>query len=265
MRKRILNILLLIILFSCSKDVLNEPNVEIIQGHCIPFFISDTYNYPTLPGTVEWKELSSLAEKVEVCQIPERKLKTISTEGLLETLLNYPLILDYIFFDNMQNGFNRIKTENNGFSELYNRKNIFEVITERYEFMSLDCEGNLYPPFIYGEAAPIQIALETFEFFIFQDEFLNDLNENRKYQIFELVLKKHENKNNHDFDNYSKLVSAAILGKIMFENDFSPFVEICNEIDFMRFFIEKIPMYRPENISPVEIIEEYANEFKASS
>lgn len=259
MKRRILNVIFLILICSCSRD-----EIEIQQGECIPFYFSDTYHYPILPGTDEWKELSSLAEKVEVCQIPKNKLKTISTEGLLETLLNYPLILDYIFFENMQNGFNRIKTENNGFSELYSRKNIFKIITERYELMSLDCEENLYPPFISGSAAPIEVALPTFEFFISQDEFLNNLNENQQYQVFELVLEKHENKNNHDFSEFGKLVSAAILGKIMFENDFSPFVDICNELDFMKFFIDKIPMYRPENISPIKIIEEYANEFKAS-
>jgi hypothetical protein len=264
MKKRILYFLLLLILFSCSKDELDEPYVEIIQGHCIPFYISDTYNYPTLPGTDEWKELGSLAEKVEVCQIPKKKLETISTEGLLETLLHYPLILDYIFFDNMQNGFNRIKNENNGFPELYSRKNIFEIITVRYELMTLDCGENLYPPFVSGEPAPIQISLMTFEFFIFQDEFLNNLNKNQQHQIFEIVYEKHQNKKVHDFDNYSKLVSSAIMGKIMFKNDFLPFVEICDEIDFMNFFIDKIPMYRPANISPIEIIEEYANEFKAS-
>ena len=264
MKKRIINILLLLIFFSCSKDEFNEPIVEIIKGHCIQFYISDTYNYPILPGTDEWKELGSLAEKVDVCQIPEKKLETISTEGLLETLLNYPLILDYIFFDNMQNGFNRIKNENNGFSELYSREKIFSVMTERYELMTLDCGENLYPPFITGEAAPIQVALETFEFFIFQDEFINNLNKNQQYQIFEIVYEKYQNKKTHDFDEYFNLVSSAILGKIMFKNDFPPFVEICNENDFMKFFIEKIPMYRPENVFPVEIIEEYANEFKAS-
>ena len=258
MKRRILNVMLLVLISSCTKDEL-----VIRQGDCIPFYISDTYNYPIQPGTDEWKELSSLTEKVEVCQIPEKKLKTISTEGLLETLLNYPLISDYLFFEHIQNGFNRIKTENNGFSELYSRKNIFEVITERYELMSLDCEEDLYPPFVLGEAAPVSISLETFELFIFQDEFLDNLKENQQYQIFELVYEKHENKKNHDFSGYSKLVSEAILGKIMFENDFSPFVEICNELDFIKFFIEIIPVYRPVNISLSEIIEENAKKYKA--
>ena len=243
---------------------MNNPNVEIIQGYCIPFYISDTYKYPVLPGSDEWKNLSTLSEKVAVCQIPVNILNTISTEGLLETLLTYPLILDWYAFENMQNGFNRIKTENNGFSELYSRKNIFEVVKERYNLITLDCGVNLYPPFVGGDAVPTNIALQTFDFFIFQDEFLDNLNINEQYQIFELVYVKHQNKKDHNFYEFDKLVSAAILGKIMYINDFSPFVEICNDSDFMNFFIEKIPGYRPVNLSPIEIIEENATKFKAS-
>lgn len=258
--KRIVFVLSIVVLvFSCSKDEL-----EIRQGDCIPFYISDTYKYPIRPGSDEWKELNLLTEKIEVCQIPNQKLKTISTEGLVETLLNYPLILDYIFFDEMQNGFNRIKNENNGFTELYGRKDIFKVLTERYELMSLDCGRNLYPPFVLDAPAPNEVALQTFEFFIFQDEFLHNIDKNQQYKIFDLIYEKLQIKEDHDFDEYSKLVSIAIMGKIMFENDYSPFVKICSEIDFMKFFIEKIPMYRPENISPIEIIEENAKEFIAS-
>lgn len=259
MKRNLLNIVCLFLLISCSKDV-----IEIQQGNCIPFYISDTYSYPILPGTNEWNKLGSLAEMVEVCQLPSKKIKSISTEGLLETLLNYPLILDYIFFENMQNGFSRIKSENIGFAELYNRKDIFKVVTERYRYMSLDCGKNLYPPFVAGAPAPNEVAFQTYEFFIFQDEFLDNLNENQQYQVFELVYEKLQNKTEHQFAEDSKLVSIAILGKIMYKNDFLPFVNICNEIDFMKYFIDKIPMYRPENVLPVEIIEENARKYKAN-
>lgn len=258
MKRNLFNILFLLLIISCSKD-----DVEIRQGNCMPFYISDTYTYPILPGTNEWKELRSLAEKVEVSQIPTKRLKSISTQGLLETLLNYPLVLDYIFFDNMQIGFDRIKNENKGFAELYSRKDIFKVVTERYRYMSLDCGKRLYPPYITGEPAPNEVAFQTYEFFIFQDEFLEGLNENQQSEVFDLVYEKLQKKSENNFSEYSKLVSCAILGKIMYRNNYLPFIEICTEKEFMKFFIDKIPMYRPDNILPVEIIEEYAKKFKA--
>jgi len=261
MKRKVL-LLCAVLFFACSKD---EPEVEIQQAYCVPFYISDTYEYPILPGTDEWEKFNSLEEMVNACQIPQTKLKSISTEGLLETLLNYPLINDYIFFDNLQRGFHRVKTENNGFAELYGRKYIFNVITERYKLMSLDC-GDIYPPFnVQGEAAPVGIAFMVFEFFVFQDDFLDKLNKNQQYQIFELMYKKLQDKQeNNNISEYNKLVTFACLGKIMFKSDFTPFVEICNEVDFMKFFITEIPMYRPENVLPFQIITEYAKDFITS-
>jgi hypothetical protein len=260
MINKLVILIVLILVSSCSKEEL-----EIQQGDCIPFYISDTYKYPIMPGTSEWKELKSRDKMVEVCQIPGKKIKSISTEGLLETLLNYPLINDYYFFDNLQDGFNNIKNENNGFKELYKRKDIYKVITERYELMSLDCGENLYPPISFdNEASPVEVALLTYEFFIFQDEFLDKINENQRLLIFELVYDKLQLKKEYEYDNFLKFVSIAILGKIMYKNNYSPFVELCSEIDFIKYFIEKIPMFKPENIQPTDIIENYAKEFKAS-
>lgn len=257
MKRHCLLLFLVALFFSCSKE---EPEVEIQQGYCIPFYVSDTYKYPILPGTDEWKTLSSLEEKVNACQIPQKNLKSISTEGLLETLLNYPLICDYIFFDNLQNGFNRVKTENNGFAELYNREDVFDVITERYELMSFNC-GDIYPPKTGDKPMLVEIAFQTFEFFIFQDEFLEKLNANQLYRVFDLVYKKLQDKKEAEVDDYNKLVSMATLGKIMCKSDFLSFVSICDEISFMKFFIEKIPMYRPVDVVPFAVIEQYANEF----
>jgi len=259
MKKKIFLLLCTVLFFSCSE----EP--EIRQGHCIPFYISDTYKFPIRPGTDEWKAFQTREEMVNACKIPQKVLNSISTEGLLETLLNYPFINDYIFFDHLQSGFQSIKTENNCFAELFGRDDIFNIITERYELMSLDC-GGIYPPFdVQGKASPVGIAFQAFEFFVFQDDFLDKLNKNQMYQVFELIYEKLQDKQKNDnISEYTKLVSFACLGKIMFKGNFTPFVEVCNKIEFMNFFITEIPMYRPSDVFPFQIIEKYAKEYKTS-
>lgn len=249
--------LIIILLVACSR---NEPGIQ--QGNCKPFYYSDTYQYPVLPGTDEWKKLNSLAEKVAVCQIPYQKLKSISTEGLLETLLSYPLIIDYVAFDEMQVGFNRIKTENNGFAELYERKNVYDVIYERYNLMSFDCEKNIYPPKTGDQYAPIGIAAQTLEFFIYQNDFLGKLEKDKKIAIFHLIYNKHIQKTEDKFANFGKLVSAAIMGKIMYGLNYKPFVDNCQKVKFIPFFIENIPTYRPSDVNPINIIEQYAKDFE---
>lgn len=257
---KITNILLLTValigLFSCNKDEL-----KIQQGECIPFYISDTYEYPVVPGTEEWKELHSLTEMVQVCQIPNNKLTSISTEGLLETLLNYPLILDYGAFNQQQDGFDRIKSENNGFDILYGRGDFPDVIVERYDLMSLNCEKNLYPPFIGEIQTPIQIAFTTIEFFMLQDELLNEINSNQLFHIFESILDKLQEKKEYGISQNENLVSYAILGKILLLENYSPFV-IINEENNIVHRLEGIPI--GFDFTLLEIIEDNAKEFKAS-
>jgi hypothetical protein len=254
MKRKIFTILILSLFFSCSKD-------KIEQGECTPFSFSDTYIYPVRPGTDEWKQLNSLVKKVEACQIPEAKLKSISTEGLLETLLNYPLILDYGAFNQQQDGFERIKSENNGFEALYGRGDFLDVIVERYDLMSLNCEKNLYPPFIGEIQVPIQIAFKTIEFFMLQDELLNEINSNQRFQIFESILDKLQEKNESGISQNENLVSYAILGKIMLIENYSPFV-IINEENNIVTILERIPI--GFDFTMLEIIEDNAKEFNAS-
>ena len=65
MRKKALVFLIGILFLSCSKEKL-----IIRQGDCMPFYISDTYQYPIVPGTDKWNELDSHAKMVAACQIP---------------------------------------------------------------------------------------------------------------------------------------------------------------------------------------------------
>ena len=66
---------------------------------------SDAYDYPVKPGTDAWKALGSHADMLNACQIPETTLNRMSTAGLVETVLNYPLFGDAWAWDNPQEGF----------------------------------------------------------------------------------------------------------------------------------------------------------------
>ena len=248
--------IVLVGLLSCDKDEL-----IIQQGECMPFSISDTYKYPIVPGTKEWADLKSLTERVQACQIPNSKLKSISTEGLLETLLTYPLILDYGAFNLQQDGFERIKSENNGFDELYKRTDFFHVVTERYKFMSLNCDKNYYPPFIGGVETPIQISFQTIEFFMLQYELLNNTNSNQRIQLLEIVLEKLQAKKEYGISQNKNLVSYAILGKIMIKENYSPFIKINNENKIVAG-LERIPIGFDSEM--LDLIEDNAKGFKAS-
>jgi hypothetical protein len=247
---KILSISVLILNLACSKET---PT-------CISVSYPDHYEYPLKPGSQEWIDLGSRNNRALACLIPQDIIMSMSTEGLLETLLNYPFILDFRAFDKMQNGFNMLKSENYGFNELYNRENIYQVFYDGYNSMSLNCE-DIYPPIFLGRAAPTSLALSIYEMFIAQEDFLNSLNEETRIKIFILIYHKHLSKIKNKYLESEKQISAAILGRIMYKSNYKPFIDECNNNDFIKIFIDSVPTTRPVDIFPVETIENYAEEF----
>jgi len=96
---------------------------------------SDAYQYPIKPGTKEWKLIVGHDERVKACQIPESVLKTMSTAGLVETVLTYPHYGDMRAYDTLQKGFGYMSSGFNGFQELFARKDSGTVLLERYKAM----------------------------------------------------------------------------------------------------------------------------------
>jgi hypothetical protein len=240
--------ILLMILFSCTK----KNPID-----CISYSFPDAYKYPIKPGTQEWIDLGSRDARANACMITEEILQKISTGGLFESLLSYPFILDYGAWEELQVGFEKLKSENKGFTELYSREDLFHIIYEWYESMSLDCKEWIYHP----SHAPIEVELEIIEMFIFQNEFLDNLNQDQIIEIYKLIFNKLQSKVEHGYPDGGKWISAAILGKIMYREEFKQFIDECNNNEFILFFIESIPLYRPVEIDPIEIIAKYTEEF----
>jgi hypothetical protein len=83
---------------------------------------TDTYIYPVKPGTARWRLFKSTAEELRAYQIPADTLRTISTEGLIETCLRHPLIrITITASNNPQLGVDMIAWEFNGVRELLAR------------------------------------------------------------------------------------------------------------------------------------------------
>lgn len=85
------------------------------------YTITEAYQYPIVPGMPEWSEFNSLDEMIEVCQIPKDILSNMSTDALIESVINYPLAVNMFAFDSPQNGFDSVDSYFNGLQELRNR------------------------------------------------------------------------------------------------------------------------------------------------
>ena len=78
------------------------------------------YKFPLKPGDEGWKSLKTHVEKVNVIQIPDSILVSLTTGDLIQTCMNYPLFIDMFAFNSSQYGFNKIMNDFNGFKELFN-------------------------------------------------------------------------------------------------------------------------------------------------
>ena len=93
--------------------------------------IDEPYSYPVARGTEEWIMLQNHAKRVAACQIPESILSRLTTEALLETVLNYPLLVDMFLWSSIDEGVNSLRRAFNGMDELLNRSDLEDVLSER--------------------------------------------------------------------------------------------------------------------------------------
>jgi hypothetical protein len=66
------------------------------------------------------------------CQIPDHVLNSISTSGLVDTVLNYPLFSVVLAYDSVQQGFDKVFSKFNGLQELFKRKDAGTELLARY-------------------------------------------------------------------------------------------------------------------------------------
>jgi len=96
-----------------------------------------TYDFPVKPGTADWKAFGTHQEMLNACRIPEKVLTQLSTEGLIETMLNYPLLFEIFAFNTPQQGIDAVTAQFNGFQELFTRDDRCARLINKYESMDI--------------------------------------------------------------------------------------------------------------------------------
>lgn len=97
-----------------------------------PYIDDEVYIFPIQPGSAEWLSFTSKQEKLDVCQIPEKKLSVMTTDALLETVLNYPLIHDYLAFNTLNEALETMSSDFNGLRALLARKDFTGTLLNEY-------------------------------------------------------------------------------------------------------------------------------------
>lgn len=93
------------------------------------YTIDTPYEYPILPGTQEWIDLGDVIARRAACQIPENILPQMTTEALLQSVLDYPFLNDIYAFNTLEMGYETVKRRFNGLQELESRPDYLDTLT----------------------------------------------------------------------------------------------------------------------------------------
>ena len=96
--------------------------------------VPDAYVPPVDPIRTpdEWKKIGTHAGMIAAVSIPEDVLATISTAGLAETCMNYPLMMDRMAYTYAYEGIKYIEQDYGDLQELYERPDAGPVMARLY-------------------------------------------------------------------------------------------------------------------------------------
>jgi len=207
-------VLLLFFLWNCS-DV---ENVEEFTGSCYPN-VDDRYEYPVVPGTEEWRQLSSTDEAFQVCQLPDDVLKSISTPGLIDALLHSPLFTSYYMLSSSSpiETWHRHYSRFNSAQELYNRKNSGDALVAYYKEVNLKCIEATVGDEGYSVAGDYG-RLFGLEFLFTKQEILDKIGHKKKQELVKVFLSNSKQKREH----WAVIIPMAF---VMLSDNYPPMVD----------------------------------------
>ena len=143
------------------------------------------YNYPITPDMAEWELFTSGAEMATACEIPEEILSELSTEDVLQLILEYPMLPCVAAYDDIQKGFEMVMGSFNGTKELFQRKDAVNVLIKTYDNFNLENNQNI----VYGINRG-GYMLDVLELLLCQNEILEKCTIQQIDKISEIAIDK---------------------------------------------------------------------------
>ena len=90
--------------------------------------LNTAFQYPVTQEDAGWENLNTLEKKIEACEVPNGTVEHMTTKALVETVVNYPLIINIYAFNTFEDGIQSVSEYFNGLSELISRKDAMEEL-----------------------------------------------------------------------------------------------------------------------------------------
>jgi hypothetical protein len=257
--KNITSVVICFLLISCQAND-EKPQSEFKYKELITAKLecmnmarpSDSYNYPVYPGMPEWAEFKTVEEMIAACQVPEDILNEMSTQAVIQAIWEYPFMLEVLHRYKYQTDFNGVFSDNNAYKALVKRNDAGIALLGRLNSI------NPLMPKAEGEPKFLEILIS-------QNIFLSQLNKTQKKTVIEITLENDElRQNNDEFkDNHFRATAWLLIGILLKNAEYEPFIEAMNNNEHLKSFIENTDyVYLPAvygNIS--QLIVDFANEY----
>lgn len=129
MKKHLLLALFIFLFLSCEKD-------QFLEECTIDLNPSDVYVYPLKPGMPEWANVPP-EERLQVVQMPKKTAQKMSTDGLIQSWMDYPLSIEVIANNSWPKAIDFLKAEFNGLAALLDRKSAGCKVLQRFKAFDL--------------------------------------------------------------------------------------------------------------------------------
>lgn len=219
--------------------------------------ISDEYIFPIRPGMAEWANFKSHQEMVDVCRIPDYILRDICTSGLIDTYLNYPLLFTIFAFNNINQGFDRVNSDFNGFREFLSRSDCTSKFLTKYKSVS---PSDLDSSWTILERGSFMQLLQFMELTLGYGPISQKLNSDERKELIRLGLEKLILKENNNYSRWSRKTNIYVIATTLNRENYKPFSDFINSRHDMQLFING---YLSElvYVSDDEIIKKFAIEY----
>ena len=234
---------------ACRKNS-NDANSDVAKSKWYAMnAVSNSYKYPEYTGeeTLDWKQA------VEFRQIPAETLENMSTDGLIETCLDYPLYSAGMIFSNstVYKGFLRTLGEFNGLQELMKRTDAPQKLLELY--------SKATPDKVKVDGESDVLKMRYLHYIMAQDEILDGLSKEQRKQLLDECMKKVEQYYT-DFRDEFALDPALMIAARICLKDSESFRTLADEEPWIVGFAEGgilLSGNRDEIIRALDVMNEY--------
>jgi hypothetical protein len=196
--------------------------------------MTDKYTFPVVPGMIEWKQLKSHQEMVDVCQIPARILEQMCTAGLVDTYYDYPILFTIFAFNNIEEGVTQIATEFNGFGEVLTREDCATKFLLKYEPISPADIDSSWTSIERGNFKQLFMLMEVT---LSYDPICSKYTETERKRLIRIALEKLELKEKYGYSGPSLITNIYLIGNLLQKEGYTPFLDFLEARVDLRSFL----------------------------